>query len=316
MQIHGKVKKIDYFNVQYDEQKGWINRRPWISEFYNQNGNITERSVFHDNQMSSRVVTHYDAKGRKISDDSYSAFIDKTMTIPLRTELILDNAGRVLETKVFSRNGDKIDVFHNFKYDERGNQIERNYGTGGRVLAVYDAHNNETSTISYSGTGVVTGRTFSEHDNRRRRVKLVIHTDGMFRKEAVLRFEIRFKYDAKSRIIEKQTFEFNAEPNVTLSHAPEPGKILYIYDDDKKTMETVKYTSEGYVKEKLVTIFDDRGKESGFNCESADFETCKQILKYQYDAQGNWIRKTRSGRRFFGDDLRPYQAEERVISYY
>src|SRR5690242_11147647 len=89
VEIKGKAKKIEYFTSSFDEQKGWTNRRPWIAETYNSDGNILERIVFQDGEISSKIVSLYDSNGRNVGNDSYSAFLDKTMSVPTRTEFVL-----------------------------------------------------------------------------------------------------------------------------------------------------------------------------------------------------------------------------------
>src|SRR6476620_7957460 len=90
IEFRGRAKKIQYFNTYLDEQTGWTNRQPWIAETYNSDGNILERIVFQDGEISSKVVSLYDEKGRNVGDDSFSASLDKTLSVPTRTEFVLD----------------------------------------------------------------------------------------------------------------------------------------------------------------------------------------------------------------------------------
>lgn len=315
--IRGKVKKIESFRMSFDAEKGWVNRQRWLIENFNADGNITERELFQDGQISSKTVSFYDARGRNIGNNSYSAALDKTLSRPSRSELLLDEAGNTIELKIYSRNSpDSVDVLHKFKYDARGNQIERDYGRGGKSVLIFDEKNNPISIVSSNGDGIINGKTFTEYDALNRAVKTIIHRDGMFYKDARLRYEISFKYDDQGRIVERMTKEIDPEPNVIISHAPEPGKTLYKYDDAKRAKQIITYTSDGYLKEKSIVISDERGKEIGFDCSSYELETCRLVLKYEYDSQGNWISKTSQAREVVGLDLKSYFREERVIAYY
>lgn len=316
LQIHGKVKKIETFTSSFDGEKGWTNRLPWITEIYNPDGNTIERIVYQNGQLYNKVVSFYDARGRNTGNDSFSSFLDKTFTVPSKTQFVLDDAGNISELRVFSReDGAKVDILHRFKYDARANQIERDYGASGKSVITFDENNNEIGSINYNGKGAVYGKTSTEYDDRNRKTKLTIYGHGMFYEDARLRYEISYQYDARGRIVEQETKEFNVEPNVSHSHAPEPGKVIYRYDDPKRAKETARYTSDGYLKNKSFTIFDERGNEIGFECVDADLKTCKRMLEYEYDAQGNWTRKTTLGREYIGGAPRPYHAELRSISY-
>lgn len=315
--LRGKIQRIETFRMSFDAAKGWSNRQPWLAENYNADGNTAERTVYQDGKLSSKVVFFYDARGRKIGDDSYSAGLDPTMTVPSKTELILDAAGNTVELKVYARNSpDIVDVSHKFKYDARGNQIERDYGRSGKSVITFDDGNNETSVINYNVEGVIYGKALTEYDEQNRRVKLTLYRDGLFYKDARLRYEISYGYDERGRVVQQITRRFNAEPNVIASHSPEAGKIVFKYDDANRAKEKSTYTADGYLREKSITIADERGNEIGFDCRGFELESCRSILEYQYDDQRNWISKTYQSRDGAGMALKSYFREERIITYY
>lgn len=316
-QLRGKVKSIEAYRVSFDAEKGWANRQLWLTESYNTDGNIIERAVFQDGKISSKTVSFYDARGRQIGNDSYSAALDKTMSAPSKTVLVLDDSGHTVELKVYAmKSPETVDVLHKFKYDSKGNQIERDYGRSGKSVVSFDAGNNETSVTHYNGEGRIYGKTFTEYDAQNRRIKLIIHRDGMFYHDARLRYEISYVYDERGRIIEQITKEFNVEPNVTTSHAPEPGRIVYKYDEARHGKEKSVFTSDGYLKEKSVILSDERGNEIGFDCSDFTLQTCRRVVEYQYDNQGNWISKTSQSRSGAGQPLQPNFREERIFNYY
>ncbi len=311
LQIQGKVKNIEYFYLSFDPSNGWSSRKPWISEFYNTNSNIIERTVFRDGQISSQVISFYDARGRNTGNNSFSSASDIAQKIASREELILDAAGNTVQLNVYSRGGSQIDLTHTYNYDARGNQTERNYGAAvGKSVMTYDENNNETSMLNSNGAGVVYNKNFTEYNEQNRKIKWSIYRDE------ILRYQIQYKYDAKGRLSEVETRELNIVPNMRSSHAPEAGRIVYGYDDKRKTIWTTKHSLNGTPVQNSTTIFNERGEKIGLSCENSESHTCKTVFEYQLDTLGNWTRKTCYGRAFSGDVLSSAWAEERVISYY
>jgi hypothetical protein len=310
LEIHGKVKKIEYFILHFDN--GWSNRKPWIVEIYNTDGNIVERSVFQDGQISSKVVSFYDSRGRNTGNDSFSSFLNKNLSTSSKTELILDAKGNVVTMKVYSAlSNDKPDLEYTYKYDTRGNEIERNYGKAiGKSVITFDKNNNKTSEMNYNGEGVVYNKNFTEYNKKNQKTKLSIY------ERETLRYEIRYMYDEKDRLSDIETREFNIVPNVHYSHAPEAGKVIYTYDEKRKISWTTKFLLNETPIPNSTTIFNVQKEEIGFYCENGELTTCKTVFEYVLDARNNLVKKICYGRNFYGDTLRPSWAEERVISYY
>jgi hypothetical protein len=310
LEIRGKVKKIEYFLLHFDNAGS--NRQPWIVETYNTDGNIVERSVFQDGQISSKVISFYDNRGRNIGNNAFSSSLDKTLTAPSKTELILDATGNVAVMRVYpASDNSKPDLEYTYKYNVRGNEIERNYGKAiGKSVMTFDKNNNKTSETNSNGAGVVYGKNFTEYNEKNQKTKLSIYD------YETLRYEIRYKYDEKERLSEIETHEFNAVPNVRYSHAPEAGKVIYTYNEKRKTSWTTKYLLNGNLLPNSVTISDERGNQIGLSCESGEITTCKTVFEYVFDPQDNLVKKICYRRDFNKGVLQLSWAEERVISYY
>ena len=146
-----------------------------------------------------------------------------------------------------------------------------------------------------------------------------------------LRYKVISKYDNKSRIIENETVEFNSIPGVYISHAPQPGRVVYNYDDEKRTKEVATYDVGGTLKGRLVYAYDERQNEIGLTTFNGDDPTNgdvrdprstskepqnRSLIKIEYDSQGNWTRKTRLIQSDKGGPPQPLTAELRVITYY
>lgn len=157
--------------------------------------------------------------------------------------------------------------------------------------------------------------------------------------ENKLRIIIITKYDKKGRILEVQTSEPNGSSSYSANSHNEPGKVINIYDDEKKTKETVKYKPNGSFVYRVIFTYDDKGNETGWErCEpqnikekavnnSSDINlkagtdslyhsTAKSKTEIEYDSHGNWTKKThmyfsnKDGEFFTGS------VEVRVITYY
>jgi antitoxin component YwqK of YwqJK toxin-antitoxin module len=281
-------------------------------ETYNTDGNRIERSVFQDGQISSKVISFYENRGRNIGNDSFSSSLDKTLTTPSKTKLTLNAKGNVVTMKFYSAlsNG-KPDHEYTYKYDARGNEIELNYGKAkGKSVMTFDKNNNKTSEMYFNGEGVVDNKNFIEYNEKNQETKWSIY------ERETLRYEFRYKYDEKGRVSEIETREFNIVPNVHYSDAPEAGKVIYTYDEKRKTSWKTKYLLNGTPIPNSTTIFNEQKEEIGLYCENGELTTCKTVFEYVFDARNNLMKKICYGRSFYGDTLRPSWAEERVISYY
>jgi YD repeat-containing protein len=153
--------------------------------------------------------------------------------------------------------------------------------------------------------------------------------------------KMTFDYDDRGRIrlIEKQSAEWGKNA----------GKTVYVYDDVKRTEEGLYYGADGTLLARTLSLFDEYGNvlerkqtvtdaaqnqlsrlpKDGliplrFGAIGISIGTAeKEIFEYEYDAQGNWIRKTDLGaeNHTVGPKnetvrLEPVRTQTRVISYH
>lgn len=118
-----------------------------------------------------------------------------------------------------------------------------------------------------------------------------------------------FQYDDKKRLIEKSWFLSNGELSI---------RYVYKYSGDRR--EEFVYSSDGSLNQHYLSIFDRKGNET----ERTSFETRtgsirdKHSYTYEFDAKGNWIKRTTS--KLVTKDSKssyaPAYVDHRTITYY
>jgi len=342
-QLKGPVKTLDAYSVDFQLEDGRTReskRRPTQSITFNSEGNVVERTAYnHLGNVVAKYVHTYDAKGRSTGYEEYSSYVDKTLSTPRRHVFVLDDSGNRVEYRVYDSDGTPSSRF-TYKYDARGNKIEESFYShtgelGGRLVLTYDEKGNQTSQISYNGTGAMHWKLVSTYDAKGNVVeRLQYQGQG-----ETLRYQIAFKYDAKGRTTEVETKEFNAVPNVHVSHAPEPGRVVYTYDDEKMTKTVTSYKQDGGLKERLVYTYDAQGTEVARESLKPGGSSSDTVIQFydnihepgskfrgslsgrpsteiEYDEHGNWTKKTYLIQSAQGEKPQPYRAEVRVITYH
>lgn len=337
----GPVKSVDAYITDFPPEGGKTEpgkRRPWHSAAYNSEGNHVERVSYNPaGEISTKYVHTFDAKGRSTGYEEYSASLDKTLKTPRRHVYTLDDGGNRVEYRVYESDASASARF-TYKYDARGNKIEDGYYYhtglfGGKTVYTYDDKGNQTGNAAYNADGAINWRNVSAYDGRGRRIEWLQYQGDK------LRYKITSAYDDKGRVLEEETTEFNGTPNTYTSHAPEPGKIVYAYDDGKRTKEVAAYGPGGALRSRIVYTHDERGSEVGRAAFKADgsredesihfFDNIQEpaskhrgtltgetLFEVEYDSRGNWTKKTYLIRPAKGGDLQPYRAEQRVITYH
>ena len=340
-ELVGPVKKVEAYLVDFFMKDGITvegKRRPWHSTTYNSEGNISEKVSYDQAGAITEKIKHtYDAMGRNTGYEEYSALLDKSLTIPRRHVYTLDEEGRKVEYIVFESDG-SVGTRFVYKYDAKGNLIEEQWYAhtgllGGKSVYTFNEKGKQTTQAYYSGDGTLNWKNISQYDLQGNRNVWLQH------QAETLRYKVTSSYDSKGRIQENETFEFNGNPNVHTTHAPEPGKVVYTYDDEKRTKEVATYEVNGTLKGKTVYTYDERGDEIGLtmfnrdgspkNLEIQFYDNIhkpgsafrgtlsgRSLMNIEYDSHGNWTKKTRLLQSEKGGSPQAYGAELRVITYY
>ncbi len=88
-------------------------------------------------------------------------------------------------------------------------------------------------------------------------------------------------------------------------------KWTYQYNDRNKLIKLAKYNADGSLRFKNIYQYDDRGNKFRQDCYKSDGSLrYKNTWKYQYDNQGNWVRKIEY------QDGNPEFILEQEIEYY
>ena len=312
----GPVKRVDAYLIEFLGKDNETKRRRHTTT-YNAEGNMAERVLYDQNdKIMARELYTFDADGRSTGYEEYVLWVDKALTTPRRHVYTLDAVGRRVEYTVFESNG-SVGSRSVFKYDAKGNLIEQQwYAHTGRLthktVFTFDENGNQTSQSNYD-EGSLNWKTVSKYDANGNKTELLQYQGNS------LRYKFLHSYDSKGRILEKETVEFNSKPESFPSHAPEPGKVVYTYDDEKRTKEVATYGVDGTLKGKVTHAYDERNNEIGlkiFNAYGPQETSETRLTNIEYDSYGNWTRKTHSRLPETGGQPQPNHVELRVITYH
>ena len=337
--LSGAVKSIETYQVEFLSKDGIIieQKRLWITNFFTVDGKLSERTVYAPEGGVNRDIYAYNENGENIECKThYSDFKDKSK-IRVQTYIhTFDDRGNLLERKVFEHEGNLSARFV-YNYDEKGNEIEyRNYfhtgALGGKIISTYNDNGNMLSRVSYKDDNTIAGKDLFVVNDKGQKIEQTIFIGE------ILRYKILYKYDGKGRILERETLEFNTVPNSWTSHAPQPGKLVFIYDDQNKTREEIRFNTDGAAEENSIFKYDDkenllesiRYKYVGRYKEIIEAKDktpaerkklrgafqWKAIFQYDFDIYGNWTKKTRLVQTTENEKPKPSEAEHRVIKYY
>ena len=337
--LSGEVKKVETHLVNYLPKDGGImvQKRLWIITEFDTKGRRSERTVHLTDGGTNKDIYSYDAKGDNIECKTYYPdFKDKNQLRVQTYTHTFDDKGNLLERKVFENSGNLSSRFV-YEYDEKGNEIEyRNYYhtglLGGKILSTYDNNGKLLSQIFYKGDGTVSGKRLYVIEKNGRKIKEDIYNGE------VLKYKILSEYDEKKRLLQRETFEFNAISNVRTSHAPEAGKVVYIYNDEDKTKEEIEFNANGIAEKKTVYKYDEKENNieavfykydnsysdvtEGKNKTVAEQRKNRELFQgkiiylFEYDTQGNWTKKIRLSQTQESGEPKLLDAEERHITYY
>jgi YD repeat-containing protein len=335
----GPVKTVEYGRIGYvlsDER--WIESKkvPIQKLTFDEQGNRTESINYQANgQITEKLVYTYDALGRNTGYEEHYNPESKTYTGPRRHTFNLDENGRVVEFILYEANGTIGDRF-TYKYDAKGNKLEEVFysWTGariGRLVYTYDGAGHRITETSYNRDDDASAwNNTTSYDAEGRMTEWVQYQNG------VLRYKKLFKFDSQGRIAEEETFEFNGSPNIRASHAPVPGKVVHTYNDRERSEEIATYAPDGALNSRVIRRRDEKGNELSseyFNSDGSRRNTeigledptrtklvgrlsGKALIRYEYDSQGNWIRKTNLILEPGAKEPQSYNTEYRDIKYF
>ena len=334
--LAGRVKSLEAGRIEYTIKDGRSveGRRVLVQKTtYNERGNKVEEVTYGEGGSPiQKLVYTYDAEGRNTGYEEYASMLDKSLSKPRRHVYALDGAGRRVEYTVYDSDGSVASRF-TYAYDAAGNKTEEAFYSWqgrrtGRLVYAYDAGGRLLAQTSYNEDDALGWRLVNVYDPEGRK------TESAQYQGETLRYRFFHKYDGKGRLKEVETREFNAVPNMRVTHAPEPGRVVYTYDDEKRTKEVATYDERGTLKKRLLHSLDEKGNDAGATELNADGSVKsrqihwfdKNVLlrtvsgttsaEHVHDAQGNWTRRTFFIKPAGAETAEPYWAEFREIVYY
>ena len=333
--LAGRVRSVEAGRIEYTVKDGRgveARRVPVRKTTYDERGNKAEEVMYGEGGApSARAVYTYDAAGRNTGYEEYHTAFDKSLSKPRRHVYTLDGAGRRVEYTVYEPDGSVGSRF-TYAYDAAGNKTEEAFYSWqgarmGRSVYTYDAAGRLLAQTSYNEGDVPGWRLVNLYDAQG------LKTEAAQYQGETLRYRFFYRYDGKGRVKEVETREFNAVPGLRASHSPEPGRVVYTYDDEKRTREVATYDERGTLKRRMLYSLDEKGNDAGATELNADGSVKPRELRYEMDgrlhtvsgtptaeyvrdAQGNWTRKTFLVRPAGAERAEPYWGEFREIVYY
>jgi YD repeat-containing protein len=305
-----------------------ITRRPHQRVSYNERGQEIERVSFkEDGSIGDTSIIRYDSEGRIIGygdgkKDRYHSILDydskgnriaarsyDSDLLQTRETYTYDDKQRKIEQSRFADSG----AYHEritYTYNPAGQLTEmavyysqaltqkhlKTYDGGGKLV--------KEVSISYQSPGQ-NSTVLYLHDKSGRVIETRVDTEILWSKTQTI-------YDAKGQVAQRETFMEYKKRNVSQSHAPEPGKIVFRYNDRNQVLEEAFYAPDGALTRKTVSTYNEVGnliEQFYFNKGSDDVK-----ISYEYDSQGNWVKRMQSDTDHTG---RKYMfIQHRTITYY
>lgn len=310
----GAVRSIRIENAEAlirDGKLVELHRRPHQLITYNEKKQETERVNFkEDGSIESHSVNRYDSEGRHIGSGDAN---EEGKKDPYHSVLAYDSKGNLTETHIYK--GDVLEEQSVYTYDDKGRKLEEvriadngahrtriayKYNSAGQqiemaayfnealdsgFLKAYDNAGNLVKEISISNLFPPVSATAEYvYDSQGRQIE--VRTN-----DKILWSKVQTSYDTKGRITERETFMGYKSPNIWRSHAPEPGKEVFRYNERGQVNEELFYTSDGALIRKATSTYNASGKLIERLNSTRDNPDAGKMT-YEYDSHGNKIKQT------------------------
>jgi len=307
-----------------------IKRRPHQLIRYNERGSEVERVNFNeDGSISDKSVRLYDSAGKQIGWKEYQGLdanpgrsstwdydangnlaevrVQYQGLLELRTVYTYDNHGRKVEESRFEDGGAFRDR-NVYAYNAAGQLVETTYHhneiLNGKVLRKY----NETgSLVKETQFNVLHPESTAEYvyDSSGREIEKRVDTEILWSK-------VQTSYDRNGRVAMRETSMGYKRANVFVTHAPEPGQVVFRYDDRGKVTEEVSYSPDRVIISKTVSTYNRAGSLIEQVYSRRDNNGGK--VSFEYDTTGNWVKATKSSTN--RTNMQTVHVEYRTIGYY
>lgn len=307
-----------------------IKRRPHQLVAYNESGSEIERVNFNeDGSISDKSVRLYDSAGKQIGWKEYQgpdAKPGRSSTwdydangnlaevrvqyqglLELRTVYTYDNHRRKVEESRFADDGAFRDRSV-YAYNAAGQLVETTYYHN-EVLngKVHRRYNESGSLVKETQFDIVHPESTAEYayDSSGREIEKRVDSETLWSK-------VQTSYDRNGRVAMRETSMGYKHANVYVTHAPEPGQVVFRYDDRGKVIEEVSYSPDRVIISKTVSIYNQAGALIEQVYSRRDNNGGK--VSFEYDTTGNWVKATKSSTD--RTNRQTVHVEYRTIGYY
>lgn len=286
--LHGAVKTVRHEMAEFTPGGGKRvagRRTPVQAVTYDAKGNKVEQVGYnHDGSVALRLVYTYDAGGRGTGYEEYAGGAGN----PRRHVYAFDEKSRRSEYRIVQPDGSAGEK-HVYKYDASGRLREESLqGHKGELISrnvyAYDDEGRQVSQTRYNADGSLSSTTSISYDERGKPAERVRFEGD------TLTYRVRYVYDRKGRVIGQETAGSVVESDIPHAEATPPGRMVYLYQDGaQRPREMIAHAPDGSVREKVLI---------------------------EYDARGNWIRKTHLVQQGKSRRWEPQRVEYRTITYF
>jgi hypothetical protein len=260
--VKGKVKQITqkYYEAEEKEGRDTIGQQYESTDRnfvinYNEKGYITWATFYKTRStLDYRYTFKYDNAGNRIEE----TWFDSDNALDYRITRKFSNMGHLLELKRYTDTTATYTEKYVYEPDPSGNPVKTSLYDENDVLitmttSIYDGYGNRIEDDNFDGKGKSMGKVLYTYDSRRLKT-----SEDAYSADGNIMTKKKFQYEFRGKLSQQQNFDNN-------------GKLV----------------------EKNVFVFNDKGDENEWtNFDRTGFVVYKYTYTYEYDAQGNWIKKT------------------------
>lgn len=287
--FRGRVKAVRQENKGAVRRGGeWVDGRTTsiLSALFDERGNKTEQVI--DNASSAprgftagKMVFSYDEAGRLVGWKSYHE--GSPEPVDARVNSYDEDGNRIREETVHTDGS--LHVVSVITYDEQRRKASESHdylvGPGWTRTVSYNYEGNAAHHVIRNKDGTLAGKGTRVYDDAARTFSHEYYQLDA-RGRPVLSRRATYRYDDAGRPVESR-YE-KAEPWLG-------ARAVYEYDGRSNLVSTTRYRNDGSF-------------------------AARELLRYEYDARGNWVTLVRSAQFAEHDEPAAYRIERRTITYY
>ncbi len=309
-------------------------RRPHQKVVYDRSGNEIERINFRrDGSIENHSVQLIDANGRIAGWQELEPRADGGQRLSSRSESVYDNRGNRIEAIVYDQGVESHRT--SAAFDRAGHMVEEvmvtdggawkqtrklTYDSGGRLIRTLVDINGTLQLIeqAYDSSGNLVKYKYSGTDGRSDSEARYAYDEHGREKErnaedSISKFKMISSYDSGGRVSRRVTYFEYKRPNISMSHAPEPGTVEFRHNDDGQLVEESVYSPEGALKRRTTNDYD-KGKRLRSQVYRNSDDVVVTEVNYEYDSLGNRVKRVTVSSDQAGKPV--VDVEHRVITYY